>query len=160
MLDDSKFDAVKLEDKMFDDSMMDDSEAAGADLALYTGLRDLPTPSISADFEMRIMAALAPRASVWQTGWRAMLRPALPTALCTLTGMLLLLRQAEQAPIGVQASRTVVVARAMGNVLPQAGTRGTAQQESSLGSMDTFDLNSASLSLLSRPIRRIPDKRG
>src|SRR5580704_2151103 len=104
MFDDKRFEDKRFEakgsgGKMFDRERLEDDSVENmadsrADRALYAGLRDLPTPDTAADFEARILAALAPRPPFWQTAWRVALRPALPAALCTLAGMLLLLRQA------------------------------------------------------------------
>jgi hypothetical protein len=158
MFDDKEFDNKIFGDRKFDDRTFDDKGDSGADGALYAGLRDLPTPETSADFETSILAALAPRPPLWQTLWRGILRPALPVACCTLVAMLLLLRQAQQ--IGGVASQPEVIAREAARRLPSIEARRDVPPDSSLESMDNIDLNSASLSFLSHPIRRIPGKRG
>ena len=148
------------DDGLFEDKPFENVEDNRADRALYAGLRDLPTPDTAADFEARILDALAPRPPFWQTAWRSILRPALPTALCTLTGMLLLLREVQRPPMDVRSLQSAVIARDAARRLPQEAMRGGASQEASHEGMDSIDLNSTALSFLSRPIRRFPAKRG
>ncbi len=150
---------------MFDDKRFDDKRAASgdddrADRALYVGLRDLPTPSPSSDFDARILSALAPRPPFWQTVWRVAVRPALPAALCTLIGMLLLLRQAQQTPVGAPSPPPAAIARATARQRPQAEAWRGETGKSLPETLDNIDLNSAALSFLSHPIRRTPGKRG
>jgi hypothetical protein len=137
--------------------MFDDMEDHRADSALHAGLRDLPTPETSADFETRILVALTPRQPWWQTAWSAV-RPALPTALCGLTAMLLLLNYAQKIPNAVPS--LPATARDSVQRLPSAEACGGTPEQSSLESLESIDLNSASLSFFSYPIRRSPGKCG
>ncbi len=76
-----------------------------ADAVLRAGLRALPVPQASPDFDTRVLAALraaAPsRPPWWQTLWQTChrgLRPVLGSAAFSLVGMLLLLRGTGDAP--------------------------------------------------------------
>ena len=76
-----------------------------ADAVLRAGLRALPVPQASPDFDTRVLAALraaAPsRPPWWQTLWQTChrgLRPVLGSAAFSLVGMLLLLRGTSDVP--------------------------------------------------------------
>jgi len=140
------------------DQMFDNREDHRADRALHAGLRDLPTPEASADFDARILAALIPRPPIWQTAWIAV-RPAASTALCGLIVMLLLVHLAQQAPGGA-AFPFSFAARGSARTPRGTGAPGDATRGLSLEAIDKIDLSSASLSYLSHPIYRITRKGG
>jgi hypothetical protein len=164
---DDRFNAPFNQNTPFDQPGPGHQEEARADRALHAGLRDLPTPEPSADFDTRILAALAPRPPWWQAACLT-LRPALPAAVCALTVMLALLHLSQQMPIGTPSGRTAGTgssqqSRDLAQKLPGARSQGGATQQSSLESLesiDNIDLNSASLSFFIHPIRHTPGKRG
>lgn len=70
--------------------MSDFSEDVQRETALRNGLRGLPVPEVSADFDARIHAALSQPLPWWRTLWQNA-RPLLSGAVCSLILMLLLL---------------------------------------------------------------------
>ncbi len=67
------------------------------ELPLRQGLRALPTPAVSADFDERVLTALARPRPWWQTLWHQA-RPLLSGACCSLAVTLALASWAMQAP--------------------------------------------------------------
>jgi hypothetical protein len=132
--------------------MFDPTKDARADNALRAGLYDLPTPEISADFDARIQAALLRRPSRWQALWTTS-RPAFSTAVCTLTGMLVLLHF-MQPPVRSLTAASLAAAHPSGQRLPpQVAYRNTFERAPE-DAVDNMDLQYASLSFLSHPIHR------
>ncbi len=68
------------------------------DHALRDGLRGLPVPAVSPDFDVRILAALSARQSWWQRLWQPA-RPLLTGASFSLIVTLALLHWTLSAPV-------------------------------------------------------------
>jgi hypothetical protein len=64
------------------------------DSALRDGLRGLPVPSISPDFDARVLAGLRRPLPWWLLSWQ-MLRPALSAAACSLAITLIVVQWAR-----------------------------------------------------------------
>lgn len=80
---------------------------ADLDMALRDGLRRLPTPPVSADFDARVLAALAVPPSAWEAlriQVVSTLRPLLCGAACSLAVTLLALFWTLHAPAAAPAS--------------------------------------------------------
>jgi hypothetical protein len=69
-------------------------------LTLRQGLRQLPVPSVSADFDAKIHLALSRRKSDWRTVWSS-LRPVLAATSASLVISLALLAGLDRANTGV-----------------------------------------------------------
>ena len=69
------------------------------EIALREGLRALPVPALSPDFDARVLAALCAGPSPWQMFLQS-LRPALGGLACSLVVMLGLIYGATRAPVG------------------------------------------------------------
>lgn len=131
----------------------DGTEDTRSDRALRAGLYDLPTPDVSADFDRRIQTALVRRPSWWQLFWIAC-QPAVPTAACTLTGMLLLLHFTQQTP-AMPLTSALASARA---TIQNATARKVYDVPEE--AIDRIDLTYASLNFLSHPLPRNTHKSG
>lgn len=67
------------------------------ELRLRAGLRDLPAPPVSADFDVRVLASLARPDPWWQALWHEA-RPLLMAAGCSLAVTLALVSWSSQIP--------------------------------------------------------------
>lgn len=67
------------------------------ELALRQAMRALPAPPASADFDARVLAALARPQPWWRALWQQA-RPLLPGACCSLVVTLMLASWASQTP--------------------------------------------------------------
>lgn len=121
-----------------------------ADAVLRAGLRALPVPQASPDFDTRVLVALraAPPRPWGQTWWQTCqrgLRPVLGSAAFSLIGMLLLLRGTGDAP--GDAARPA----ASSQIQASAVTRAGAERRIALD--DVLDRpNLSALSLLARTV--------
>ena len=77
--------------------MFDPREEDSAESFLRLGLRELPVPEISADFEANIHAALSQPLPWWKTLWTGA-KPVLSGAACSLVIMFALLPWATKMP--------------------------------------------------------------
>jgi len=120
-----------------------------ADVALRQGLRDLPVPETSSDFDARVHAALRRPEPWWRALWEQA-RPVLTTAACSLLVTLALLK-------GVTATST-----AASDLLRPAGAgviiayRDSERAEQLDRDIERGDLSAMSLrglAVLHRPLR-------
>jgi hypothetical protein len=73
---------------------------AGLHAELREGMRALPVPAVSPEFDERVLRALdASAAPWWRVGW-VTVRPVLAAGACSLVGGLVLLRFAATVPAG------------------------------------------------------------
>ncbi|HZT42912.1 MAG TPA: hypothetical protein VFA07_12160 [Chthonomonadaceae bacterium] len=78
--------------------MSDLPEETRVEMALREGLRGLPAPTVSPEFNARVHAALRRPVPWWQSLW-ASARPVLCAGACSLVGMLALLSWVIRAPL-------------------------------------------------------------
>src|SRR5437660_12749825 len=74
------------------------------EISLRQGLRELPVPSVSADFDSRVLAAIASPVPWWRALVPA-LRPAASASVCSLIATLALLHWATGGPIATPIGR-------------------------------------------------------
>lgn len=87
--------------------LSNDKLNADLEITLRDGLRRLPGPTVSADFDARVLAALAVPPSPWEAlrlSVVSALRPLLCGAACSLTVTLLALFWTLHAPVAAPAS--------------------------------------------------------
>jgi hypothetical protein len=77
------------------------SDLDRTDSLLRAGLRDLPAPAASSDFDAVVLAAVQRPPSRWQVLWDTA-RPVLGGAACSLVVMLALLNWVTQTPVTIQ----------------------------------------------------------
>src|SRR5437764_4507760 len=125
------------------------------DMALREGLRALPVPSVSDEFDARVLAAIQGP----QPWWQAVLpgiRPLMAGGVCSMALTLLLVRWAIQVPLNEPArgSRSNTVAgidsqqRSAAEPVGNSGGQFTALDDA----LDRGDLTSSTLARLARPI--------
>lgn len=79
------------------------------ELALRQGLRDAPSPPVSADFDARVLDALARPLPWWQMLWEQA-RPLLTGAACSLVVTLLLVSWSQRLPTAPPPASPLAVA--------------------------------------------------